>query len=298
MKFSIITPVYNCEQFIAHTIESVISQAGNFSIEYILQDALSTDKTLGIIKSYQAKLISKEYKIFCNSVTIIFVSEKDTGMYNAINKGFKKATGDICAWINADDVYQPGAFEAIASTFETFSDIHWIKGNTSVINIEGATLQQSRCYVYNQAWIAKGIYGQQSYFIQQDGVFWRSLLWDKIGSIPEKYTRAGDYWLWTHFAKHASLWSLNVHVSSFRKRPGQISADIPAYKKEQDDIQKSAGFSAFCARLFFSPQSRLYPRFQKFFLALYRIIFWNRNKEYIEIVDGIPIKKQARSFIA
>lgn len=91
MKVTIITICYNCEQTIERTIKSVLSQ--NYSqIEYIVIDGESTDKTLDIIKSYSNK-ISK------------IISEKDDGIYNAINKGLKIATGDIISLLHGNDVF-------------------------------------------------------------------------------------------------------------------------------------------------------------------------------------------------
>src|SRR5688500_3818909 len=93
-KISIITPTYNQGHFIEQTIQSVIEQDYP-NLEYIIIDGGSTDDTLSVIKKYE-KYIS------------YWISEKDKGQSEAINKGFKKATGDVVNWLNSDDYYEPG----------------------------------------------------------------------------------------------------------------------------------------------------------------------------------------------
>ena len=90
LKISVVTVCYNMAQYIETTIKSVLSQDYP-NLEYIVIDGGSTDGTQQIIEKYKDQLA-------------YYVSEPDNGMYDAINKGFSKATGDIIAWINADDV--------------------------------------------------------------------------------------------------------------------------------------------------------------------------------------------------
>jgi glycosyltransferase involved in cell wall biosynthesis len=223
------------------------------------------------------------------------VRQENTGMYEAINRGFAQATGDIYAWINADDLYQPGAFAAVANTFHTFSEIEWLKGICSTVDMDSKVTALGHCYVYRQDWLAKGIYGQESYFVQQDSVFWKAALWKEVAPMPKEYRSAADYWLWIQMAKHAPLWSLNVPVSCFRKREGQISKGIAKYKAEQWDARPRRSTAAWIARLFFTPQSRLGKPFEKFFLWLYPFLFG--RQEYIEYTDGMPTKKLAQSYL-
>lgn len=299
MKFSIVTPVYNMERYIDATIESVLSQEGNFDIEYIIMDGGSTDKTLSIAKYYEERLRSGDYKIACNGITFSIYSEKDRGMYDAINKGFSKATGDVYAWINADDIYEPGAFHHISEAMKKFPEVTWIKGIGVSTDEHGNPIPNTprRTYIYRQDWLAGGMYGMQSYFVDQVSVFWRRKLWEQVAPIPTQYKLAGDYWLWIAFAQHEKLWSLSTPVARFRKREGQLSGNVSAYKAEQRSIQPKTTWRVIPVRMFFNPWSRLLPYFHSFFLWLYPIFFSSaKNDTYLEVWGERYSVKRAPSF--
>ena len=111
MKISVITPCYNSEKSIARTIESIIMQDYD-DVEYIVIDGASQDKTIEIVKSYENK--------FKNGINII--SEKDNGIYDAMNKGINLASGDIVAIINSDDYYEKDAFSNIIKEYESVGE--------------------------------------------------------------------------------------------------------------------------------------------------------------------------------
>ena len=236
--FSIVTPSCNSEDFIAETIESVISQSGDFSIEYIIIDNCSTDGTVEIIRRYQKDLKSGLRPLNCNSVTMHYISENDSGMYEAINKGFNLATGDIYAWINADDLYLNGCFNLIGKVFNTYADIRWVKGITSFINEDSTIYKAGKCYLYAREWIEVGLYGPVLYFIQQDSVFWRKDLWQKSGGVKSSLRLAGDYDLWKRFARIEPLYSVNAFVSCFRKTCNQKSENIDEYWNEIENVSE------------------------------------------------------------
>ena len=101
-KISIITVCYNSEKTIERTISSVITQSYR-NYEYIIIDGLSSDKTIYIVKKY-----SEDNNIF-------FISEKDNGIYNAMNKGISFATGDIICLLNSDDWLEKDALKIVAN---------------------------------------------------------------------------------------------------------------------------------------------------------------------------------------
>jgi len=114
-RITIITPSYNQGNFIEETIRSVIDQ-GYPNLEYIIIDGGSTDNTVAIIEQYQQHLS-------------YWVSEKDSGQSDAINKGLKVSTGNIINWLNSDDVMMPGCLHAIASHFKANPGIGLVYGN-------------------------------------------------------------------------------------------------------------------------------------------------------------------------
>ena len=120
MKISIVTTCLNADSTIKKTIESIHSQEGDFEIEHIITDAGSTDKTLEIIASLGAK--------------IKLLDAKGLNQSEGINLGLKNATGDIQAFLNADDIYEPGTFQKVITSFENSPDKKWIIGKCRVID--------------------------------------------------------------------------------------------------------------------------------------------------------------------
>jgi len=300
MKLSIVTPAYNSADHIRRTIDSVLSQKGNFEIEYIVVDGLSTDNTAAIVREYIEKLDSGTTQTACNAVSLQLISEKDNGMYDAINKGFKRATGDIFAWINSDDEYLPEAFETMTQVFTKFSDIQWAKGITNIASANESkttpkTLKNGYSYVYNTRWLAAGIYGVFAYFVHQDSVFWRKSLWQQAGPIDTSLKYAGDYELWTKMARFTPLWSVEKPVSIFHKRPGQLSADMTKYRAEQATVRARLPHLHLTPliKLFFWSKSFIFPPLHT---LMYTLLFPQRNRYYIEPTENGPVKKSARSY--
>ncbi len=286
------------DRWIAETIESILLQAGDFEIEYILQDGGSTDKTVAIFEDYRARFERGEIPLRCKDIRMHCVSEKDNGPFDATNKGFERATGDFYTWADADNTYAPGALANLAAVITAFPEIQWLRGYSSTMDEAGKRLRLKHTAVYRQDWLQEGIYGMESYFVQADTVFFSASLWKKTGPIPEEYKRAGDHWLWMQMAKHAPLWAVNLHTTNYRKRAGQLSFDSRA-ADERWLARPKRPFKAWQARLFFTPQSRLYPRGEKFFLWLYPKLFMRGSSkmQYIDFENGTPVKKRAKTFI-
>jgi len=108
-SFSIITPTFNSEKTLPDTIRAVINQTMHPK-EYIIVDGISTDQTLSTAESFRPTFEEK-------GITFIVISEKDNGIYDAMNKGIYRASGDIIGIINSDDWYQPNTLEFVADTF-------------------------------------------------------------------------------------------------------------------------------------------------------------------------------------
>lgn len=270
MKISIVTPSFNSALYIRETLQSVVSQQGDFTIEYFVVDNCSTDGTKEIIEDFQRTLANDSFPLGCNSVELNFISENDQGMYDAINKGLSKATGDVFAWINSDDIYLPGAFNTILKVFTKYPEFQWIKGITSYISSNSVIYQAGDCFLYSQEWISKGIYGRAHYFIQQDSVFWRRTLWNEVSAINHSLKLAGDYYLWVAFSKHAPLVSVKAYLSCFRSVEAQLSSNIAKYQKEMDEICPPNSKLEKLVRRFIENERKLPIRMRPF---IYRILF-------------------------
>ncbi|MEI6863756.1 MAG: glycosyltransferase [Candidatus Adlerbacteria bacterium] len=297
MKFSIITPAYDIAKWLPQTIESVFSQAGNFSIEYILVLNDSPDNTCEVAKEYKRKLDSGEYAIHCKSISMqIIEAGKPEGMYVAINQGFANATGDVYAWIAGDDIYRPGAFQTMYEAFSQHPEIAWLKGITSTIGEHGELIGNNTCSVYHQDWLRLGVYGAEAYHVEQDSNFWRAEVWEKVGSFPSYFKSAGDYWLWIHMAKYARLWSINAPISAFRKRAGQDSrANHNRLLAQKKAARPKRPLLAWVPRLFFWPYFNI-PVLQPLLKKLYPYIFFYRSRDYLEKEGGVWVIKTMPSF--
>ena len=159
-KISIVTPSFNQSRYLEDTIVSVLDQ--NYpNLEYVIIDGGSNDGSTEIIRRYENHL---HY----------WVSEKDKGHGNAINKGFSHTSGEIMGWINSDDKYTPWSLEVIAEIFTLFPHVDWIVGYNSWWNEKGAMTSASRVHK-NAVDFLLGNYK----WVQQESVFWRRSLWER-----------------------------------------------------------------------------------------------------------------------
>lgn len=201
-KISIVTANLNQGKFLETCIKSVINQKYP-NLEYIVIDGGSTDNSIDIIKKYEKYLHT-------------WVSEKDEGQYDAINKGFNFATGDILAWINADDFYLPGAFYIIAEFFTSFPNSNWVttsKITTISVNNEIQTNWGAKEYSLKK--ILDGNFDKP--FIQQESTFWTSKLWKMAGGyLSLKYELASDLELWIRFFEIVNLYLIDLPIAIFR----------------------------------------------------------------------------------
>ena len=158
MRVSIITICYNSSEFIPRTIESVLTQT-NKNIEYLIIDGASKDNTVEIAESYRSRMEEAgiDYQIY---------SEPDKGIYDAMNKGIRKATGDIIGLLNSGDVYEDIAVETAMKTFtETecelmFADIRMIKtdGSSFVKKARQRKFQTSRDWNHPTTFVKGDVY--------------------------------------------------------------------------------------------------------------------------------------------
>ena len=162
---TILTVSYNAEKTIARTIESVLNQTYD-NIEYIIIDGKSTDNTVKVAQSYIPKFAEK-------GIPYLIISEKDNGMYDALNKGIKLANGEIIGSVNSDDFYEPCAAEEMAKEYEksrfdmAYADLRIIKPTGNFIKKAKIKKFVSTTYWnHPTTFIAKRVYDKEQYKLE------------------------------------------------------------------------------------------------------------------------------------
>ena len=186
MLVSVITPSYNQAKFLEATIQSVLSQDYP-EVEYIIVDGGSTDGSVDIIKRYSDRLAW-------------WVSERDQGQTDAINKGFARAKGQVLAWLNSDDTYQPGAIRQAADFLQAHAEVGMVYGDTNFIDEAGRQIGRFGAAQTNYSLLRQGYV-----HIPQQASFFSADLWQKVGPLDPSFYFAMDYDLWVRLAKLAPL---------------------------------------------------------------------------------------------
>jgi glycosyltransferase involved in cell wall biosynthesis len=206
LKFSIVTPSYNQAPYIAGTIESVLSQEGEFEVEYFVMDGGSTDGSVEIIKSYADRVAAGDWPVKCARISMAWVSQHDKGQSDAINQGLRQSTGDIASYLNSDDLYYPDAFARVTQEFVARPEVDFVYGDGDVIDEVGNLQREwlSRSYNHSVMTSYHFLWNDFTNYIMQQATFWRREVLDKIGYFDESFHYAMDVEYWIR-AGHAGL---------------------------------------------------------------------------------------------
>lgn len=277
-KISVVTPSYNQGKYIEETIRSVIMQ-GYPNLEYIIIDGGSTDNTIEIIKKYE------------NDITY-WVSEKDNGQTHAINKGFEKATGDILAYINSDDVYMPYTFKLVAELFVQYS-LHWLTGIQSRLVAENVIApKRDAVKLFNRKLYQKGYHvGSLFGWNQQCSTFWSSALFNKVDrKFDETFNHSMDIDMWIRMSQHAELVSVEATLALMRLHAEQKSRNINIAEVEINRKSDAYGFQAYGLRKLLFTLYKV-PVVRKALRLFWykgdgRYIVWNAKQEAWQMLTG------------
>lgn len=197
-KISIVTPSYNQAQFLERTILSILNQ--NYAnLEYIIIDGVSTDESVQIIKKYEKYLT-------------YWISEPDKGQSDAINKGFKRATGEWLCWVNSDDVLFPYTLNKLLEEIKKNPKVDIITGNVVYIDENDFIIRCIR--TPQQRWF---YYKHNIGYFNAPAVFFKKELFKKVGQLDDKLHYSMDIDLWHKFRQvGAKINHINEYLGGFR----------------------------------------------------------------------------------
>lgn len=205
-RISIITPSFNQGRFIERTIKSVLNQHYS-NLEYIVIDGGSTDETIKILEKYSKKRSSKKTN---NTPTFIWKSQKDRGQTHAINKGLKMCTGDIIAYLNSDDTYEPNTLQTVADFFASHPKAAFVYGKGRLIDADDKPigLYNTLPEDHDRLFASCGI--------SQPTCFWKGKLIQDIGYFNESYHYTMDYEYWVRVSKQYTLHFIDKVLANSR----------------------------------------------------------------------------------
>lgn len=213
-RITIVTPSYNQEPFLEETIRSVLLQ-GYPNLEYIIIDGGSSDGSIEIMKKYEKYLA-------------YWISEPDNGQAHAINKGFSRATGEILAWLNSDDLYLPGALAGVAEAFKRYPEAGVIFGRCRKVNEQ--TEDIGDLWEIIPFSLPRHLLGN---LIPQAAAFIHQKVLRKVGALREDLHFAMDFEFWIRVGLHFPILAIPRYWAAFRSHPHQKTQTLsPAWIQE------------------------------------------------------------------
>lgn len=173
-KISVVVPSFNQCKFIERCLVSILDQ-GYPDLELIIIDGGSEDGTIDVLRKYDGAIA-------------YWQSTSDQGQSDALNQGFARATGDVFGWMNADDMYVPGAFHRVAPLFAGSPNTNVVFGDWLEIDSDDNVIQ--RCYAFDFS-IAHLIY--EGFHINAQAMFWRREAHERFGKFDTELHRTMDY---------------------------------------------------------------------------------------------------------
>ena len=276
-KITVVTAVYNGEEYLEATIRSVVAQ-GYPNLEYIVVDDGSTDGTAEIIGKY-------EREVSC------WIRQENRGLFAALNAGFAKSSGEIMGWLNSSDLLQTNGLFTVGSVFARLREVEWITGRPTKISATGMTIDVLPVPRWSEGRFLAGA----NKYIQQESTFWRRSLWEKAGGyVDPGYRAEGDFELWVRFFRHARLHSVNALIGGYRLHDGALSAgNMERYNRNCDAIAareaenlQGSRRAAVKAFRWISEAVKPIPKVRGLWhRAAIRNLYWMRGRDWPEVIE-------------
>ena len=272
-KISVITPSFNQADFLEETIRSVLFQ-GYPNLEYLVIDGGSTDYSVQVIRKYEPFL---DY----------WVSEKDSGHPEAVNKGMARSTGEILGWLNSDDLLLPRALERTALARMNL-EVKITCGFREMMDSDGRITWHWVHPRPNNEDLKRICY------LAQETVFWNREVWEKAGPLGEEWRYLLDYDLWNKFmAAGYTFHLLPYFLGAFRVHPASKGSTMEAVRQAelrriyQTYLGRDVSEQELVAETRYGKRMRLIYR-----LAKLRLFHWprlaNRLIDWAHLPAGIP----------
>ena len=207
-SFTIVTPCLNGAATLEQALASVRSQEYAGQVEHVVVDGGSTDGTLEILRTKGVR----------------HVSEPDRGLSDAVNKGIRMAHGDVIGWLNADDVYLPGALARAGRAFAERPEALWVTGPCLIVGADGEEIRGAVTR-YKNLFLRRYSYRLHlvQNFVSCPSTFVRRSAFDRIGLLDERFEYSMDYDLWLRLGRLGRPVVVDEPLASFRMAEGSLS---------------------------------------------------------------------------
>jgi len=268
---SVITVTFNRIKYLEKTILSVQNQDYP-CLEHIIIDGGSTDGTVDLLKSYDGQYNMR------------WSSEKDEGISDGLNKGFKMAKGSIFCWLDSDDVYLQGTIKKIVDVFQKRPEIDLVFGDILIINSDDEKINNIKFTDFSfENWIYEGG------CINPSAAFWRKELHKKIGGLDKKYMWSPDIYFFTEAgACGAKFYHINRPLAAYRYHSDQILGNQNCLREKKDIFKiKKKDYEDIKRQYIDSSLNKSQMMWKKTKILLRRVLGYIKQGDLCYVLRGI-----------
>jgi glycosyltransferase involved in cell wall biosynthesis len=217
VRITVVIPSFNQGRFLEAALQSVLDQEYP-DLELIVNDGGSSDETASILDRYSSRLTYVQ-------------SRPDGGQTDALIQGFHRATGDILAWLNSDDMHEPGTLAEVAAHFESHRQDRFAFGDSTWIDSAGSVVRRKKEMPFKR-WIWLRTYN----YIPQPSAFWRRELYEEVGGLDPTFDLAMDTDLFARFSERTRPCHVSRYWSRMRSHPDQKNVRLRSRSDAEDDL--------------------------------------------------------------